>query len=256
MVMGDPHGGYKAFIQCMERSGFDYEEDELILLGDVADGWSEVPELIEELLKIRNLISIMGNHDNWAYKWLKFGLVPALWADQGGKATINAYIRRPELKDKHLELFFSKQHYYYVDDNNRGFVHGGFISRKGLGHDFHQTSYLWDRDMWSIAMMSNGRLHLNEDGIPQTKRFYKHKEVFIGHTSTDNWKIKPHLPEYKDPNQKKNGGITVPMNRSNVWNLDTGGGNSFGKLTIMNINSKQYWQSDFVGELYLDEKGR
>ena len=45
------------------------------------------------------------------------------------------------------------------------------------------------------------------------------------------------------------------MNRCNVWNLDTGGG-WLGKLTIMDIDTKQFWQSDFVYELYPEEKGR
>lgn len=45
------------------------------------------------------------------------------------------------------------------------------------------------------------------------------------------------------------------MNRCNVWNLDTGSGFS-GKLTIMDIDTKEFWQSDFVRELYPNENGR
>ena len=37
-VMGDIHGAYNALLQCLKRSGFDYENDQLIQLGDVADG--------------------------------------------------------------------------------------------------------------------------------------------------------------------------------------------------------------------------
>ena len=33
------------------------------------------------------------------------------------------------------------------------------------------------------------------------------------------------------------------MQRCNVWNLDTGAGYGY-KLTIMDIDTKQYWQSD------------
>ena len=62
-VVGDIHGAHKALVQCLKRSNFNYEEDELICLGDVADGWTEVPELFDELLKIKKLIYIMGNHD-------------------------------------------------------------------------------------------------------------------------------------------------------------------------------------------------
>jgi len=255
-VLGDPHGAYKAWIQCVERSGFDYEEDKLILLGDSADGWSQVPELIEEFLKIKNLVSIRGNHDDWAYQWLHYGIAPNMWLNQGGKATFDAYnIFHPDLKQKHEKEFFEKQISYFIDDENRGFVHGGFTSRKGLGHEHTHTNYMWDRDLWSLAMLSRNQTHFDEDGLPSMQRFFKHKEVYVGHTTTGMWHIKPHYPEFNDPNQAKQGRITVPMNRCNVWNLDTGAGFE-GKLTIMDINTKEYWQSDFVKTLYPNEIGR
>jgi serine/threonine protein phosphatase 1 len=45
------------------------------------------------------------------------------------------------------------------------------------------------------------------------------------------------------------------MKAANIWNLDTGAGYN-GKLTIMDIKTKEYWQSDLVTELYKDKKGR
>jgi serine/threonine protein phosphatase 1 len=51
-VIGDIHGNYRALLQCLERSGFNKEIDTLIQLGDVADGWSETAECVEELLRI------------------------------------------------------------------------------------------------------------------------------------------------------------------------------------------------------------
>ena len=45
------------------------------------------------------------------------------------------------------------------------------------------------------------------------------------------------------------------MNAANIWNLDTGAGFR-GKLTIMDINTKEYWQSDNVNEIYVNERGR
>ena len=41
----------------------------------------------------------------------------------------------------------------------------------------------------------------------------------------------------------------------NVWDLDTGGGWG-GKLTIMDIDSHEYWQSDLVPDLYPHIQGR
>lgn len=52
-AMGDIHGAHKALVQCLERCNFNNEIDTLIQLGDVADGWSETYECVEELLKIK-----------------------------------------------------------------------------------------------------------------------------------------------------------------------------------------------------------
>ena len=48
-VVGDIHGAHIALEQCLERSGFNNEEDTLIQLGDVVDGWSESFEAVEKL---------------------------------------------------------------------------------------------------------------------------------------------------------------------------------------------------------------
>ena len=48
-VLGDIHGGYKSLIQVFERSKFDYNNDKLIVIGDIADGWPETKKCVEEL---------------------------------------------------------------------------------------------------------------------------------------------------------------------------------------------------------------
>lgn len=242
-IIGDIHGSLKALDQCLERSGFNKEKDMLITLGDVADGWGDTAGVVERLLEIPNAIHLTGNHDYWAYEWLKFGLFPGIWLSQGGQATVDSYGENFPLKQKHLEKFFEKQEPYYVDeDKNRLFVHGGIREDKA-GEGQHYSVYWWDRKMWNRAMM-----------VPDGK-VNSYDEVFIGHTSTLQWKCKPHFPEAKDPNQEVGKLITVPMHRANVWNLDTGGG-WYGKLTIMNVDTKEYWQSDPVQELHSDEAGR
>jgi len=62
-------------------------------------------------------------------------------------------------------------------------------------------------------------------------------EIFIGHTPTTNYDI------------------DTPMHRCNVWNIDTGAAFQ-GRISIMDINTEQYWQSDVVQQLYPGEKGR
>jgi serine/threonine protein phosphatase 1 len=72
-VMGDIHGAYKALLQCLERVSFDKDKDSLIQLGDVADGFEQVYDCVEELLKIRNLVAMKGNHDEWLNQFYRAG---------------------------------------------------------------------------------------------------------------------------------------------------------------------------------------
>lgn len=254
-AMGDVHGGYKAMVQAIERSPFKPEEDTLIQLGDIADGWPEVPECVEYLMKIPNGIWLRGNHDMWCRQWMEYGEVTRTWKTQGGAATLEAYVRANVDMEKHRD-FFKNQRSYYIDDQNRGFVHGGFVSRKGLGNEAYESNYFWDRDLWQLAMLSHKKVHFDEDGSPHATRFNMHKEIFLGHSSTCQWNCKNHYPENNDPNQpSRSGPIMVPMNRCNVWNLDTGGG-FMGKITIMDVDTKEYWQSDRVQDLYPEIKGR
>jgi serine/threonine protein phosphatase 1 len=40
-----------------------------------------------------------------------------------------------------------------------------------------------------------------------------------------------------------------------VWNIDTGAA-FYGPLTILDVDSKEYWQSEPLPQLYPNEKGR
>jgi len=254
LVCGDIHGGLKALIQVLQRCNYNIYDDQLIFLGDYSDGWGETAELVEYLIILKEQatykpIFIKGNHDEWTREWLNTGKKLDMWVMQGGQATLDSYIRTGYLvKDSHKDFYNSLEN-YYIDDQNRGFVHGGFVSKNGLGHDTYDSNYYWDRSLWEIAIDSDyyvntphNKKEYDEFFRYAPYRYEKHKEIYIGHTATTNW-------------GNKNGPITVPMNKCNVWNLDTGGGFS-GKLTIMDIDSKEYFQSDYVKELYPDERGR
>src|SRR3989338_5446018 len=102
-VIGDIHGAYKALLQCFERSKFNYTKDRLIALGDVCDGYSQVRECIDELLKIKHLHYIIGNHDLWALDWATKGFNERVWLGQGGYNTIKSYNGDPMPK-KHINF--------------------------------------------------------------------------------------------------------------------------------------------------------
>lgn len=228
-AMGDIHGSYKALLQCLERSKFDMEKDTLIQLGDVADGWSQTYECVELLLEIKNLIAIKGNHDEWFNIYLHKGAHPVN-GQYGSRASIKSYeIDDRITKEEHLK-FFRTQHHYYVDDKNRLFVHGGFNRHHLINEQQDNYIYWWDRDLWyqALSVTQIGKKLVTKNNF---------SEIFIGHTTTMNWDT------------------DKPMNSGQIWNLDTGAGFK-GKLTIMDVDTKEYYQSDEVSGLYFDEKGR
>ena len=228
-AIGDIHGGYRSLLQCLEKSNFNKEEDILVVLGDVSDGWPETSQCIDELLTIKNLIPLLGNHDYWLRNYVDFGWTPELWAKQGGEATLMSYLKRDDIAEvisKHRLLYFPKTHFYYIDHNKNAYVHAGYTSKEGLGYD-SQDTYMWDRTLWDKAKSAH-----STGALKMSKMYNK---VFIGHTSL--------------------GRNTLPTKKCNVWNLDTGGGWE-GSLTIMNVDTEEFWQSDKVSELYPEVKGR
>ncbi len=70
LLVTDIHGAYKALLQVLERAKFDPANDMLISLGDVCDCWPEVTKCVEFLSSLEHHKYVMGNHDDWCYKWL------------------------------------------------------------------------------------------------------------------------------------------------------------------------------------------
>jgi len=220
-VIGDIHGACQALIQCLERSGFDNENDHLICLGDVCDGWPETKQAIDTLLSIKNLTYIFGNHDFWTLDWMREGVDDEVWMDQGGAATIKSYAdSKPPIE--HIEFLERAKPYYVLD--NKLFVHAGIDWRFSMEKQTMQVM-LWDRKLAQMVMA----LHLKTPHGHLTA----FDEVYIGHTP-----------------------ISAPPQRMcEVWFMDTGAGWS-GPLSMMDIDTKEVFMSDPVPQLYPGVTGR
>jgi serine/threonine protein phosphatase 1 len=236
-VIGDVHGSNKALLQVLEKSGFDKESDLLISLGDIADGWNEVSECVDTLLSIKNLVAIRGNHDVWCYDWFEYGRTPLIWTQQGGQATLDSYVRTGKMTEDPHKAFWKNQIDYHIDDENRLFIHGGWDYMEGfprgamlpvnagsIAKECH-----WDRSLLEGARSAFG--DKNRKG--KFKALEQFKEIYIGHTAMNG----------------------EPKQFGNLWNMDTGAGWN-GQLTIMDIDSKEFWQSDFTTVLHPGERGR
>lgn len=236
-VIGDIHGGLKALQQLMLSLQLQ-QDDRLIFLGDYVDGWSQSAQVIDYLMALEQqyaCIFIKGNHDAWCADWLTGEAPNNTWLQHGGQMTLYSY-RDFNEEDKRVHLdFFSRMLNYYTDEQQRLFIHAGFSSMHGPDHEHYASNYSWDRTLWEMALTMDRRIEKDSKLYP--RRLLLYREIYIGHTPT----------LYYD--------VLVPMQACNVWNLDTGAA-FYGRLSAMDIDTKEVYQSDVVRDLYPDEKGR
>lgn len=236
-VIGDIHGALKALLQIIERINIT-KEDTLIFLGDYVDGWSESAEVINYLIDLKrkcHCIFIRGNHDAWCEDWLKGNGPNPMWLMNGGKSTVDSYRTLSEDEKINHLMFFNNMSNFYIDDQNRLFIHAGFSSMHGPEKEHYESNYSWDRTLWEMALTMDKRIQ--KDSLLFPKRLLLFNEIYIGHTPTLNY------------------GVDIPMQGCNVWNIDTGAA-FHGKLSCLDVDTKIFFQSDIVQTLYPNEKGR
>jgi serine/threonine protein phosphatase 1 len=180
------------------------------------------------------------------------GATPLIWTQQGGQATLDAYVRAGKMTEYSHKAFWKNQVDWYIDDENRLFIHAGWdytltpielsvgdisdrtmfelqanasVNAGSIARECH-----WDRSLLMGAKSAFGNKMARNGKFKALEQF---KEIYIGHTA-----------ENDGPNQY-----------GNLWNLDTGAGWN-GQLTIMDIDTKEFWQSDFTTVLHAGERGR
>lgn len=237
LVIGDIHGGLKALEQVLERAAVT-TEDLLIFLGDYVDGWSDAVATVNFLIQLKvthKCVLLKGNHDELCENWLQTGRAHELWLRSGGESTVNSYQEvQDSIKDIHLQ-FYNQLDDYYLDSENRLYLHAGFTNLKGVDHEYFSKTFYWDRTLWELALSLNPELSLESPKYPP--RLKNYREIYIGHTPVTRI------------------GKSTPQRAANVWNIDTGAAFK-GSLSIMDADTKHYWQSDPVYTLYPEEKGR
>jgi serine/threonine protein phosphatase 1 len=237
LVIGDIHGGLRALHQIFERAQIT-TKDRLIFLGDYVDGWSESPAVLDFLIQLQAThacIFIRGNHDALLCEWLRESKDNLMWYRHGGESTVNAYAQvAAHRKQKHVAFLQSLEN-YYLDEQNRLFVHAGFTNMNGVAFEHFPKLFYWERTLWEMALALDK--NLNPDSALYPKRLKLYKEIYIGHTPVTQI------------------GESTPIQMASVWNVDTGAAFK-GPLTVLDVDTKKYWQSDPLTDLYPDQIGR
>jgi len=248
-IVGDIHGNYKGLIQVLKKSKFRNNTDKLILIGDVCDGIKETKETVDRLLKIKDVVFVRGNHDDWLIRELNGDIADwerESWLSQGGLNTMKSYCSRPyeysiidQMSASHKK-FFNDSIPYHVE-NDSLFVHGGVIVIDSLvAH--HLVDLMWDRDLFHYVVNRNKLsyyppLPQYEEKLHAFMDVHGVSKIFLGHSETTHYcEYKPAI--YSSENKK-------------VIALDTGAGSN-GRLSLMNIDTLETFQSDLVQNLYPD----
>lgn len=146
----------------------------------------------------------------WYSNWIKTGTEFPAWIHQGGLATMRSYsFDRTTIPKSHKALL-KKAKYYYVDEQNRLYVHGGYNPKISIV-DQDIEILTWDRGLIKYA---------------QTNPILNYNNVFVGHTTTQLFN-----------------NSTKPQFLNNLVMCDTGAGWN-GKLTMIDADTFEYWQSE------------
>jgi len=237
LVVGDIHGGLRGLEQVLERV-HPTTNDTFIFLGDYVDGWSDNAETVSFLISFAEKYScvfLRGNHDELLYNYLNGKESAPMWLNHGGKSSIKSYSNLSNIEiEQHIQFFEGLEN-FHIDAQNRCYLHAGFTNQKGPAFEYFPNVVYWDRTLWEMVCALDENISTESDTYP--KRLNLFSEIYIGHT-----------PVFRI-------GKDVPTNFANVWNVDTGAAFK-GKLSIIDANTKEIWQSDPVWKLYPDEDGR
>jgi len=237
LAIGDIHGGLKALKEVLKKAEVT-TEDKLVFLGDYVDGWSESPQTLDFLFELKdthNCVILRGNHDDLLLNWFNTNETNEKWLFHGGKSTVKAYENVPKAHKRIHARFIESMETYHVDPKNRLFVHAGFANLHGPEYEFYKNTVYWDRTLWEMALAMDKDLLPDHPHYPARLKLFS--EIYIGHTPTARY------------------GQHKPMQAQNVVNLDTAAAYK-GPLTMMDVDTKEIWQSTPVNHLYPNELGR
>ena len=175
-VMSDIHGEKKKFNSVMEKINLT-SDDKLYILGDVIDRGNDGIQILIELMEMKNVTVLLGNHELMMLNAIKptANIVEIkLWFRNYGNVTYDAFTNLSEDKQKQIHEFILKMPLtaeVTVNDKKYLLVHG---APPELQYRMY-TKFVPEREYVTWE-------RLNPDDIMP-----KGKTVIFGHTPTDDY---------------------------------------------------------------------
>ncbi len=264
LIIGDVHGRFNALRQVLERAHFTDGEDILYSVGDFCDRGRDNIRVLRYLSSLASFRPVLGNHDAWLQDYLRTGCVMSdnWYCRNGGKTTVASFEGISKEERKRLSLWLDSIPYCRIE---KGIIiiHGGPIGRN-LRELERPRNYvresdakeipdeLWDRtylrtaflyEHWLLSEEKKCGIKFDEYCIGmkgqydelgdkiRTGRLYiasRTRTIFTGHSIVGD-----------TPFSSKTFHITA---------IDTGAASPDGRLTCMDMDSGEYWQSDTIRE--------
>ena len=116
-AISDLHGCYDLYINMLEKINFS-DEDTLYILGDIVDWGPDGIKIYKDMMKRKNVIPLLGNHDYTALRMFKMiynkegfnylDLGYKMWMMIGGEPTNNAFLELSEREQLEIINYISQ----------------------------------------------------------------------------------------------------------------------------------------------------
>lgn len=160
--MSDLHGQYDKFISMLSRIDFK-ESDTLYILGDIFDRGDKVLELIDYISIKKNIVMLLGNHDNEVLNALENGDF-YFWFSYGSN-TYKKMLNRGEDYIFAVKQWLKKLPLYAIVDDKYILSHATPIAFLAKNIDDLMKSQEDDTLLWNRSTIGNENNNVYKDYI-------------------------------------------------------------------------------------------
>lgn len=169
IIIGDIHGCYEAVNQLFQQLNVDFQNDQVVFVGDYTDRGPDnvkVYKFISDIKKAmgQNCTLLCGNHEDMMFNYFDSGDRCWLSHNNGGEATLQEFASEDIDINEYLDFLQDNLAFYHIDEDFN-VVHAGLFDEDPRKND--KETIIWERDSFEYGL-------------------YAGKLTFIGHTPVYN----------------------------------------------------------------------
>jgi len=267
LIVGDIHGCYDELCDVLKQCNYDKKNDNLYFTGDMSDRGLDNVKVIRYLMKLKNYYPVFGNHDVWLQNFLLSSDNPTVWrVYNGGIKTLLDFAKKEVPKEEKQQMGEWVREIPLVRiTDNYVVLHGGIP--KGMTMEFlteasklkrqpNETlkyesdgkvvdygDFVWNRGYLVSALkaqkVKSGRENYEFAVLGNVDEFEPQdiggRLMFMGHTPLTD-------PFYSE--------------KYHLVALDTGSCFDGGHITVVDMDTLDYWQSGKKESGNLKEKAK